>query len=226
MKQSAKVFLVMAAALLLWGAVVVTGTLRGWWHRPIAEGDSPGVFLEAVERVTSAEFVGSVALALMEGGEVQREHFYSVDVEVDRNTVFQVASMSKWISAVGVMTLVEDGRIDLDAYWANAMPPVSMAEHEAIAAAIENATIVCMAGCYDAPQQFAGRPGATGAAGTMVATVQDGRTVKAKQSGDWMVRINRERDPEPGAASEAAPAAPAAAVPAAAPEAGAEQTAE
>lgn len=115
MKQIAKVLLVMAAALLLWGAFVVAGTLQGWWHRPIAEGDSPEAFLEAVERATSAEFVGSVALALMKGGEIQREHFYSVDAVVDRNTVFQVASMSKWISAIGVMTLVEDGRIDLDA---------------------------------------------------------------------------------------------------------------
>jgi CubicO group peptidase (beta-lactamase class C family) len=114
-KLIAKVFLVTAAALLLWGTVVVLGTLQGWWHQPMAEGDSPDAFLQAVEREISAEFVGSFALALMEDGEVQRDHFYSVGRVVNRNTVFQVASMSKWISAVGVMTLVEDGRIDLDA---------------------------------------------------------------------------------------------------------------
>ncbi|HXC55004.1 MAG TPA: serine hydrolase domain-containing protein [Rhizomicrobium sp.] len=34
---------------------------------------------------------------------------------VDRDTLFQVASMSKWLTAWGVMTLVESGRIDLDA---------------------------------------------------------------------------------------------------------------
>lgn len=114
MKLIAKLVLVMAAALLLWGAIVVGGTLRGLWHQPIAEGDSPDAFFQAVDREISAEFVGSFALALMAGGEVQREHFYSVGRPVDGNTVFQVASMSKWISAVGVMTLVEDGRMDLD----------------------------------------------------------------------------------------------------------------
>lgn len=114
-KLIAKVLAAMVAALLIWGVVVVAGTLRGWWHRPIAEGDSADAFLRAVEREISADFVGSFALALMEGGEVQQEHFYSVGGAVHRNTVFQVASMSKWISAVGVMTLVEDGLIDLDA---------------------------------------------------------------------------------------------------------------
>lgn len=110
-----KSLLALTAALLLWGTVVVAGTLQGWWHRPIAEGASTDAFLQAVERETSADLVGSLALALMDGGEVQDEHFYSVGRAVDRNTVFQVASMSKWISAVGVMTLVEEGRIDLDA---------------------------------------------------------------------------------------------------------------
>jgi CubicO group peptidase (beta-lactamase class C family) len=115
MKLIMKSVLLVAVALLLWSAVVVAGTLRGWWHEPIAEGDSSDAFMQAVEREISAEFVGSFALALMEEGEVQREHFHSVGRAVDRATVFQVASMSKWISAVGVMTLVEDGRIDLDA---------------------------------------------------------------------------------------------------------------
>jgi CubicO group peptidase (beta-lactamase class C family) len=114
LKLVAKVVLLLAVALLLWGAVVVTGTLKGWWHEEITEGESSDAFMQAVEREISTEFVGSFALALMEGGEVQREHFHSVGRAVDRKTVFQVASMSKWISAVGVMTLVEDARIDLD----------------------------------------------------------------------------------------------------------------
>jgi CubicO group peptidase (beta-lactamase class C family) len=114
-KLIAKGLLAMTAALLIWSAIVITGTLQGWWHRPIAESDSADAFLQAVEQEINANFVGSFALALMEGGEVQEEHFYSVGSAVNRNTVFQVASMSKWISALGVMTLVEDGRIDLDA---------------------------------------------------------------------------------------------------------------
>ncbi|MDQ2771923.1 MAG: beta-lactamase family protein, partial [Bacteroidota bacterium] len=41
--------------------------------------------------------------------------YHSAGKPTDRNTVFQVASLSKWISAVGVMKLVEAGKLDLDA---------------------------------------------------------------------------------------------------------------
>ena len=40
--------------------------------------------------------------------------FHSNDKLVDRNTVFQVASLSKYVSAIGVMKLAQDGKLDLD----------------------------------------------------------------------------------------------------------------
>ncbi len=58
---------------------------------------------------------GNVAFVLIENGQVFGEHFTSVGQPVDRDTLFQVASMSKWITAWGVMTLVEAGTLDLDA---------------------------------------------------------------------------------------------------------------
>ena len=58
---------------------------------------------------------GNVAFVLIEDGQVFDEHFTSVGQPVDRDTLFQVASMSKWITAWGVMTLVEAGTLDLDA---------------------------------------------------------------------------------------------------------------
>ena len=58
---------------------------------------------------------GNVAFVLIEDGQVFDEHFTSAGQPVDRDTLFQVASMSKWITAWGVMTLVEAGTLDLDA---------------------------------------------------------------------------------------------------------------
>ena len=52
---------------------------------------------------------------LVEDGKVFDEHFTSVGQAVDPDTLFQVASMNKRITAWGVMTLVEAGKLDLDA---------------------------------------------------------------------------------------------------------------
>ena len=50
---------------------------------------------------------------MLENGKLAGEYF-SGD-SVDRDTLFQVASLSKWLTAWGVMTLVDAGRLDLDA---------------------------------------------------------------------------------------------------------------
>jgi CubicO group peptidase (beta-lactamase class C family) len=101
--------------MLLWAGVVFFGTLDGWFHQPIAKLNTSQSFLEAVDAELYKPFVGNFAMAIMSGGTVEQEKFYSVGKPVDRNTIFQVASLSKWISAVGIMKLVEDGKLDLDA---------------------------------------------------------------------------------------------------------------
>ena len=53
-------------------------------------------------------------MATLKEGVVEYEKFHSAGKPVDRNTVFQVSSLSKWISAFGIMKLVEDGKLDLD----------------------------------------------------------------------------------------------------------------
>jgi CubicO group peptidase (beta-lactamase class C family) len=54
-------------------------------------------------------------MATLKEGVVEFEKFHSAGKRVDRNTVFQVSSLSKWISAFGIMKLVEDGKLDLNA---------------------------------------------------------------------------------------------------------------
>ncbi len=100
--------------MLLWVGITLFGTVDGWFHQPIVKSTTPASFLEAVDREVNKQFVGNFAMAVIKDGTVEYEKFYSAGKPVDRNTVFQVSSLSKWISAVGIMKLVEDGKLDLD----------------------------------------------------------------------------------------------------------------
>lgn len=102
-------------ALSVWASIVGAGTLFGWGRAPLAPKGDAAAFLSAATKKLSEEAKGNVAFALIDDGKIVGEHFSSIGAPVDRDTLFQVASLSKWITAWGVMTLVEAGRIDLDA---------------------------------------------------------------------------------------------------------------
>lgn len=115
MRRLALIALATMAASAAWAALVLLATLSGWGRPTLApRGDLPTFWKAAVE-VLEKNSNGNVAFALIREGEVYGEHFHSKGRPVDRNTLFQVASLSKWITAWGVMTLVEAGRLDLDA---------------------------------------------------------------------------------------------------------------
>jgi len=101
--------------MLLWAGAVVFGTVDGWFHQPIAKSNTSQSFLEAVDAELNKQFVGNFAMAIIRDGTAENETFYTANKPVDRNTIFQVSSLSKWVSAVGVMKLVEDDKLDLDA---------------------------------------------------------------------------------------------------------------
>lgn len=101
--------------LAAWTTVVGLGTLQGWWRRPLAPRGDAAAFARAADRMVEAESRGNIAVALIEDGQVSHERFASVGAPVGRDTLFQVASLSKWVTALGVMTLVDSGRVDLDA---------------------------------------------------------------------------------------------------------------
>lgn len=103
------------AAGVVWTGVLVGGTLEGWWRRPLAPAGDQVAFLQAATATIETSRRGNVAFVVIEDGHVVGEHFASAGRPVDRDTLFQVASLSKWVAAWGVMTLVEAGRIDLDA---------------------------------------------------------------------------------------------------------------
>lgn len=106
--------IVAVVSSLLWAALVAGATLRGWGRQALAPPGASGAFLAAAAQRLDAEHAGNAVLLLLERGRVVGEHAVSVGEPVDHDSVFQVASLSKWISAWGVMTLVEDGRLALD----------------------------------------------------------------------------------------------------------------
>ncbi len=115
MRRLLLIFVTAIGALGVWAALVAVGAREGWWRpMPAVSGDTAG-FLRWTQDRYAAESRGNIALVLLDDGEVVQTYFASHGREVDGDSVFQVASMSKWLTAWGVMTLVEEGRIDLDA---------------------------------------------------------------------------------------------------------------
>lgn len=100
-------------AMVLWAGLVFIGTLNGWGRNQFAPAGNANAFMESARKEIGAKHRGKVAFRLIENGKLHDEYF--VGDSVDSETLFQVASLSKWISGWGVMTLVEAGKLDLDA---------------------------------------------------------------------------------------------------------------
>ena len=102
-------------AMLIWAALVFAGLSEGWLRRPVApRGDTQG-FFAVVHDMAESRNRGTIALVLLEDGRIVGDFGKSQGSSVDGNSLFQVASLGKWLTAWGVMALVEQGRIDLDA---------------------------------------------------------------------------------------------------------------
>lgn len=118
MMRLKRIFKYLAAFIflsILWCAIIFYGTLNGWWHKPFTSSNNPQLFTEAVKQQIEKEFTGNFAMSLMNDGMIEGELFYSQNKTVNKNTIFQVSSLSKLVSSVGIMKLVETGKIELDA---------------------------------------------------------------------------------------------------------------
>jgi CubicO group peptidase (beta-lactamase class C family) len=110
-----RVGLAALALLVLWAGVVFVGTSEGWWKQPLAPRGDTARFMDAAVRLVDSSNAGNAVFAVIDDGSVHGVHAVSVGEAVDVNTVFQTASLSKWITAWGVMALVQAGKLDLDA---------------------------------------------------------------------------------------------------------------
>tara|TARA_Y100001933_G_scaffold202335_1_gene204193 strand:+ start:4859 stop:6148 length:1290 start_codon:yes stop_codon:yes gene_type:complete len=109
--------LVLAAipAAAVWATLVFVGAASGWWRTPLAPPGDSAAFAAAVADRLDRDNRGNAAFRLIEGGRVAGEHYVSIGEPVGPDTLFQMASVSKWVTAWGVLRLVEGGTVDLDA---------------------------------------------------------------------------------------------------------------
>ncbi|MEM6646788.1 MAG: serine hydrolase domain-containing protein [Bacteroidota bacterium] len=110
-----KFFSVLITVLLCWTVFVGFGLVEGFLLRPLTSDDTPEGFIAAADDLVQDAFVGNMALVLLDDAEVIGQYFHSVDAPITDTTAFQVASISKWVTAWGVFALVERGALDLDA---------------------------------------------------------------------------------------------------------------
>ncbi|XOV94645.1 MAG: serine hydrolase domain-containing protein [Bacteroidota bacterium] len=106
--------LLIIIALLVWTAFIGYGTFSGLLLRPITTGNTSESFIDATKDVLEHEFVGNLALVLLEDGEVSKDFYYAIDEPIDQYTIFQMASVSKWITSWGIFALVQEGKLDID----------------------------------------------------------------------------------------------------------------
>ncbi len=106
------VFLVVL--LLTWTAIVNIGINSGFLLKPITTEKTPKSFIEATKAKLEKEFVGNLAMVLFEDGEVSKDFYYSIDEPIDKHTMFQMSSVSKWVTAWGIMALAQEGKLNLD----------------------------------------------------------------------------------------------------------------
>tara|TARA_B100000676_G_scaffold256234_1_gene263454 strand:- start:77 stop:1441 length:1365 start_codon:yes stop_codon:yes gene_type:complete len=99
-------------AMAAWSVFAFGAAFYGWWMDEVADrGNYEGFFDWAVTEI-EGKSAGTVSLMLIEDGAVVRRFFKG---GVDEDTLFPTASFSKWITALVVMSLVEENRLDLDA---------------------------------------------------------------------------------------------------------------
>ena len=115
MKRYGLLILGTLAVCVAWAALVFATLSEGWLRSPLVEGDDPQAFVAAAKASAMADNRGNLAFVMFEDGREVGSFALSQGDPVDGDTLFQVASLGKWLTAWGVMALVEDGRIDLDA---------------------------------------------------------------------------------------------------------------
>ena len=109
--------------------LLVVGLLAGCApDAPVADSDQLGATIDSIARgVVSAGLVAGLSVAVVQDGEmVYARGHGSADLAEERDatheTVFVAASVSKSITSLAVLTMVRDGRVDLEDSLADLLP--------------------------------------------------------------------------------------------------------
>jgi CubicO group peptidase (beta-lactamase class C family) len=105
------------AGLVGWVAFVVIAALHDWWRPPIAPRGNGQAFAAAARLIVEERRRGDLAMVVIDRGRVVADYYASADAEesIGPDTIFQFASLSKWVTGWGVSSLVDRGLVDLDA---------------------------------------------------------------------------------------------------------------
>lgn len=115
MKRLLKYVLLTIVCIIVWITIVFLSIDKGWWYTPFTKDQQPNEFVSSVEKKLQSEFVGNMAMAIFQDGKLVTTSFHAKEKVVDKNTIFQVASLSKFVTGIGVMRLVQEQKLDLDA---------------------------------------------------------------------------------------------------------------
>jgi len=122
-----------AASLLISVGLIITVTSRTASASKPAQESIEAIDTYITEQMNELEIPG-VAIGIVRGEEVVYVQGYGVADEAGRamtsDTPFLIASLTKSITALGIMQLVEEGRIDLDAPIQKYLPWFRVADEE------------------------------------------------------------------------------------------------
>jgi CubicO group peptidase (beta-lactamase class C family) len=128
----------MLAVLLAWAVFVPFAVLHDWWQSPIAPRGDVHAFAASSRDIVDGRLTGNLAMIVLDGGHPVADYYASIDPEeaVGGDTLFQAASLSKWVTAWGVMSLVDRDIVDLDApvetYLTRWRLPASEFDHDGV----------------------------------------------------------------------------------------------
>ncbi|MCB1692133.1 MAG: serine hydrolase, partial [Pseudomonadales bacterium] len=97
--------------IVVLAATLTFGALQGWFRHAMApQGDSASFMSAATDYIHLSE-PANVAFALVEDGTLV-DAYYSTGI--NEQTLFPVASLSKWFTAFAIMKLVDEGKLNVD----------------------------------------------------------------------------------------------------------------
>ena len=107
--------LLVLACLVAWGGFVFFTAFYGLWMNPVVERGDEAAFTSYATSKIDEETRGNSALVLLRDGAPYATHFSGTNAQVNGDTVFSLASLSKWFAAYAVLQLAQNDELNLDA---------------------------------------------------------------------------------------------------------------
>lgn len=98
----------------LWFVVAFYGGLTGWWLSANAPKEDNAAFFQYASETIDNGNTGDLAFVMIDNGKVYNSLYQGTENQPDETTSFPAASLSKWITAYGVMTLLQERNISTD----------------------------------------------------------------------------------------------------------------